>query len=105
MQQKKYPPYSHILEHLIHSNHRPRNDINLFIGNHAWKRAENFSISYPERTLILPPWHDPGMYDWPVKGCSLLIFDTGYSKNDYVNDLAFYLYQDGANIVRYVSMD
>ena len=100
---KKIPPYGKPLAELIKSGKTPNNSINLFIGNLAWQKGKNFSVSCPERTLIIPPWDAPYLYWWPVNSCDVIIFDTGYAEQDYINDLVECLYTDGADIARYIS--
>lgn len=99
---KRIPPFGKPLAQLIEDGFRPNNSINLFIGMNAWQKGQNFSKSYPTRTLILPPWHSSLSYYWPVKDCDILIFDTGYAENKYVNELAAALYQHEAEIVRFI---
>lgn len=103
IQVKKLPPYGKPLSDLVTSGQRPSNDVNLFIGNQAWAKGHSFSISYPPRTLILPPWRSPNTYHWPVTQCDVLIFDTGYADQSYIEELAYCLFQDGANVVRSIS--
>lgn len=105
MLRKKFLPYSKPLCALVKTGCLPINDVLLFIGNKAWDKAKSFSISYPNRTLALPPWHSPGEYYWPIKGCSLLVFDTGYAEQDYLNELAVCLYENYASKVRMISPD
>ena len=102
---KKLPPYGKRLYDLQCQNQHPSNSINLFIGNHAWQKGEAFSRMYPARTLILPPWFSPNEYHWPVNQCDILIFDTGYAEEEYLDELAICLYQSGANIIRYIAPD
>ncbi len=103
MLKKKLLPYSQPLYRLIESGHAPSNDVNVFIGNRAVDKGAKFAFSHPERTLALPPWHDPSGYDWPVKECDILVFDLGYAEPDYLHDLAFCLYESEARIVRMIS--
>lgn len=105
MFQKKFLPYSWPLTQLLKSGFAPSNDVNVFIGMDALRKGKVFSISYPERTLVLPPWHDPEIYHWPIVDCDMLIKDTGYADDDYLNDMAYCLYQNGANIVRLITPD
>jgi hypothetical protein len=102
---RKLPPYGKPLGELIKSGSKPTNSVNLFIGPNAWKKGESFSISYPLRTLILPAWHSPFIYYWPVKECDILIFDTGYSEKDYVDEVVDALYQDEADIIRFIDSE
>lgn len=100
---KKLPPFGKSLNEIVQKGFRPTNSINLFIGHNAWNKGQNFSISYPTRTLVLPPWLSPSNFYWPVTQCDVLIFDTGYADIKYVEDLVFSLYSDRADIVRYIS--
>ena len=97
---KKLPPYGKALHELQLQGLRPQNSINIFVGQGAWQKGQNFSISYPERTLVLPAYQCPSLFEWPVNECDVLIVDTGYCEKDYLNDIAFYLYQNKAEIVR-----
>ncbi len=105
IQEKKLPPFGKPLYELLKAGFRPNNDVKLFIGIKAWEKGKAFSVSYPAQTLILPPWVSPFSYIWPVKQCDILIFDTGYAEKAYIEQLAFLLLQDGANIVRAVSSE
>lgn len=100
---KKSLPFSKPLTELIAKGYAPTNDVMIFIGNKAWRKGKSFSLSYPERTLALPPWHDPRDYHWPVQECDILIIDTGYPEIDYVNDLVSELYDADASIVRMIT--
>jgi len=102
---KKIPPYGKPLFDLLSSGSRPKNDINLFIGYKAWEKGKAFSISYPCRTLTLPPWCNPVVYCWPVQDCDVLIFDTGYAEERYLTDLSGALFEDGASKIRCVNTD
>jgi hypothetical protein len=98
----KLPPYGKPLYELISKGFKPNNSVNLFIGHNAWKKGEAFSISYPSRTLILPPWLSSVDYFWPVKSCDMLVHDTSYSEQEYINRLVFSLYEHDADIVRVI---
>jgi len=99
----KLPAYSKPLFDLIQSGQRPNNSINVFIGQLAWQKGRVFSVSYPTRTIVLPPWDDPLPFYWPVPTCDVLVHDTGYAETNYLEDLVFSLLRDGASIVRTVS--
>jgi hypothetical protein len=101
----KLPPFSKNLCHLIRNGSRPLNDINLFIGDDAWQKGKSFSISYPDRTLILPPWISAHEYFWPVKDCGVIIFDTGYASDGYVEEVVLTLFGHGASIVYFICKD
>ncbi len=105
MERKKFLPYSKPLSELQQRGQIPNNDVYLFIGNHAWRKAKGFAVSYPERTLALPAWFCPGEYHWPVNQCDILIIDTGFAEDDYLNDIAYHLYINGANVVRCITPD
>ncbi len=100
IQEKKLPPFGKPLYELLKAGFRPNNDVKLFIGIKAWEKGKAFSVSYPAQTLILPPWVSPFSYIWPVKQCDILIFDTGYAQQVYLEELIYCLHMDGANKVR-----
>ncbi len=98
----KLPPFgTKLLETFKNSDFYPANDIYLFVGLNAWKKASNFQISRPG-TLCLPPWLPPRDYYWPVLNCNVLVFDTGYAEELYIEELVYCLYQNGSNIVRFI---
>lgn len=100
---KKSPPYGRPLCKLQQQGYHPTNSVYLFIGNHAWNKGKNFSTIYPERLLILPPWISSKTYHWPVSECDILIFDTGFAEESYIEELVTSLYEHNALIVRVVS--
>jgi len=97
--QKPLPPYGKPLAQLLSQGLRPRNDVYVFIGEGAWKKGENFHLSYPERTLVLPAWLPAYNYHWPVKDCEMTIVDTGYANEDYITELICELYSHKAREV------
>ncbi len=99
----KLPPFGKPLADLQAQGVAPKDSVNIFIGNKAWKKGENFSISYPTRTLIIPPWQSPSIYRWPVRDCDILIVDTGYAEPEYITTLAIELYKADAEIVRCIT--
>jgi hypothetical protein len=103
MKNLKTPPYGKPLKDLIDSGYKPNNSVYLYSGQQAWERAKQRSISCPERLLILPPYHCPTIYHWPVKQCDILIIDTGFAEVEYIDDLVFCLYTEGASVVRSIS--
>jgi hypothetical protein len=105
MLHKKLPPYAAPLQKLQLENNPPANSVNIFIGMQAWKKAKAFSVSHPTRCIALPAWESPINYIWPIKGCDILIVDTGYAEKEYLEDLVYCLYQSGATIVRGVTPD
>ena len=102
---KKVPPYGKPLAELQQKNLKPTDSVYVWIGKKAWQKGESFSRSMPTRTLVVPAWHPPSNYIYPVKDCDMLIYDTGFAELDYVNELAHCLYDDGAKIVRYVDVN
>lgn len=100
----KLIPYGNHLHQLQLNNQIPTNDVYVFIGDNAWDKAKAFHQMRPT-TLCLPPKHLPFNYDWPVKGCDVLVFDTSIFNEDYIEDIILCLFKDGANIVRYISTD
>jgi hypothetical protein len=101
----KLPPYSKELYKKSKKGILPSNDINIWLGKDAWKKANSFAISMPDRLALLPPWDDPNIYFWPVMGCDVLLMDAGGSDNEYIEDLVYYLYRHNANKVRLITHD
>jgi hypothetical protein len=102
MIQGKVPPYAKPLLALQRSGLRPNNDIYLFTGPHAWRKAAGICSVHPERILVLPAWHDPEEYLWPVKDCGVMIFDTGWALDEYIDDTVGCLFRDGARKVYFI---
>ena len=96
---RKIPPYGKALYDLYKKNLKPEYSIRLFIGSYAWSRAKIFAYDFPERTLLIPPWLCPSDYFFPVKQCKVLIVDTSFAENDYLDDLAYCLFKDEADFV------
>jgi hypothetical protein len=105
MTYKKQLPFSKPLRELQAKGLVPTNDVMIIIGNHAWRKAKNLSISFPERVLALPPWNNPLDYYFPVQNCSTMIVDTGFVNDDYLTDLARCLYEHDATKVFFISHD
>lgn len=101
----KLPPFGKPLYELLQLNSRPNNDIYLFIGKNAWNEGKTSSLIRPERTLILPPFDSPFLYNWPVNECGILIYDSGESTKEYIEDIAICLLQSQAEIVRVIAPD
>ena|ERR1035437_1674323 len=99
----KLPPFGTYL-HYFYSNNlpMPKNSVYIFIGHKASRKAENFQISRPG-AMCLPPYECPSTYFWPVKDCDILIFDTGWPDQNYLDDLVCCLYQYDALVVRSIS--
>lgn len=96
----KLLPYGKVLL----SIEKPTNDIYLFIGRNAFYKAKKWQISRPG-TLCIPGYICPSSYSYSVQGHDILIFDTSYSDDQYINDVVYYLYQYGARKVRLVTSD
>ena len=101
----KTPPYASPLRALLSQGLRPVDDIFLFIGTKAWQKCEGLSITFPDRLMMIPAWSDPSIYSYPVTDCSILLFDTGWAKDDYVEDTVSCLFEDGAKKVYFFSTD
>lgn len=100
---KKLPPYGKPLYELQQQGFKPSNSINVCMGGRAWEQASRTSISAPNRTLALPPWASPLSFIWPVARCDVLIHDSGFADDRYIEDLVCCLYDANAEIVRYLS--
>lgn len=101
----KLPPFGKPLYELITANQRPTNSIYLFIGKNAWNAGKASSFSRSERTLVLPPFDSPILYDWPVNECDVLIYDSGDCEERYIEDIVFHLLESQAEIVRCIAPD
>jgi hypothetical protein len=96
---KKLPPYGSYLNSL---SIPPKNSVYIFCGNKAWEKSSIFQ-KFRKTTLCLPPWLCASKFKWPVQGCDILIFDTGWADESYLSDFAGELYFSNAKIVRCVS--
>ena len=92
----KLPPYGKYLDELQKQGIKYNNSVYIFVGENSFKKAQNFQISRPT-TMCLPAYDCPSLYRWPVKDCEILIFDTSFCEEDYLNDLAYYLFEAGAS--------
>ena len=90
---KKLPPYARTLFDLIQRGGKPSNSINVFVGFYAWKKGQAFSVSYPDFTIALPPWHSAFQYYWPVSGYDVCLINTGGAEDEYLEETAFVLLQ------------
>lgn len=94
----KLPPFGNTVNnHIV---------IFLFMGFRAYKDAkkdiqENETNGHA--TLCLPPWVSSLEYSWPVKGCAILIYDSGGGEPNYVSDLIKTLFFYEASYIHYVS--
>lgn len=99
----KLPPFSLSLGKFFSTGKIPKNDIYLFCGMSAWRKAKYFSQH--RFTLCLPPYEEPGTYYWPVKNRDVLLFDTGNLDVPYIEETVFCLLRAGSPVVRVVSCD
>lgn len=79
-------------------------EIYLFIGIESWRKARDFQLQRPG-TLCLPAYLPPFDFLWPVKDHSILIFDTSWCHEDYVEDIVKCLFVYGATKVSLVNTD
>lgn len=104
--QKKVIPYGNHFITLFADGVRPKNDIYVFCGTFAWQRCtsrnQNKTI---QPALCLPPWDSAFNYVWPVRGYDILVFDTGNSDIDYLEEIALCVLEAGAQICRIVDME
>lgn len=105
---KKSLPYGKILNNLQKQQLRPANSVYLWTGSKGRQQAYESSICRPQRTLWLPHWDLPDDYWWPVKGCDILLIDTGQpdgsdSEEKYIERIVVHLYRYGAAVVRSIS--
>lgn len=92
---RKNPPYAKRVSQSIQEGYS--NCLYMFIGYDAWERARNFTMSRP--TLLLPPYEDPSLYKWPVEGYEVLVLEREAFDDEFLNDLAYWLYEDCATKV------
>jgi hypothetical protein len=101
----KIPPYGKPLKALLEQGQLPSNSVYLYIGEKAWDKAKATAMSRPTRTLILPPEKNPSDYDWPVKGCDILIIETTEVDTEYIEHFVLILFSYGATRVTLISTD
>ncbi|SRR5579872_917936 len=95
----KLPPYGKPLADLQIKGLMPSNSVYIITGQQGWDLSSKRASLYPCTTLLLPPWLDPFFFRWPVKGCSAIIYDTGYADKQYLRDTAICLFRSGAQSV------
>jgi hypothetical protein len=96
MQNKKLPPFSKPLFDLLMSGAMPVNSVYLFSGHMAWQKGTAFSKSHPERTMVLPPFHTPFIYYWPVMGCEILFIETDLHERNASEEVIHCLFEHEA---------
>lgn len=95
---KKFPPYGKKLFEFYREGIKPSNDIFIFLGDDAWKRAKLF-LEIHWTTLLLND-SKPNEYRWDfVRGSSVLIFDTSEVGSEIIRHLAYELLRWGATRV------
>lgn len=100
MSHKKVPPYGKYYFDLLNAKSSLPKIIHIICGQRAWELCNKYHANPP--WLALPAYECPSGYLWPVAHAETVIYDTGYCEDDYLNDLAFCLYQSGAKLVRVV---
>ena len=95
---KRLAPFGRELEKQLATGMKPRNDIFFCLGKHAWEKAKHFANTHA--VLVLPPNESPYDYEWPVAGCSVLIFGTSPLPISYIEATAYCLLTANAEIVR-----
>ena len=74
LRKKRLPPYSKTLLALFGAKRRPNNDVWLFCGKDAWRKAKAFEQR--QCVLVLPENMTPADYYWPVHQCTVLCLET-----------------------------
>jgi len=96
---KQFPPYGKQLNIAFQHGYIPTNDIFLFIGGkNAWEYARAHKHSGHD-VLVLPQDSNPISFIWPVKNCSVLVFDMADTNYQIIRCLAYCLLKHQAKIV------
>lgn len=98
---KQIAPYGKELEGFLEWNTLPRNDVFIFCGINAWKKAS--ALKQTQFVLCLPLGSEPCKYVWPVKDCSILLFDTGGVTIANLEEFSYHLLKVNAAIVRSIT--
>ena len=101
----KLAPYGKPLKELLEAGKLPHNTVYLYFGDKSWDRGAASAKMRPTRTLILPPDESPLLYEWPVKGCDILMHETSKSTEGFVQAFVSILFGFGATIVRFQNLD
>jgi len=96
-------PYGSRLAQSLNSGKIPENDVYIFCGDLAWKKAAFFNQN--RFCLCLPPGANPFHFSWPVSQCSVLLFETSQSEISYIEKIVLCLLNSGATIVRVISFE
>lgn len=86
---KPLPPYGKEADFLYSMGVQPRNDIFVFAGLNAWQKAKVFEST--QVVLCIPLNLKMDAYFWPVKDCSILLFDTGVLNVVDVEKISYWL--------------
>lgn len=89
---KKLPPFGKVKG--------MQSEIYLFIGRRSWEKASNFQIQRPG-TLCLPAYLNPYDFTWPIKDSEILMFDTSWCDDNYIEEIVKCLFFYEAKIVRF----
>ena len=100
---KKLCPYGKQLQENIAKNGLPRNDIFLFFGKNAWRKATSFAIQ--QAVLVLPDNESPYQYFFPVENCSILAVATSPVPIHAIKQLAHCVLSYRALIMRAILPD
>lgn len=73
---RPFPPFGAILNQAIKSNVTPTYSIYVFCGKDAWYQAKQMNMQM-QIALCIPPDKQIDDFQWPVKGLSLILFNTG----------------------------
>jgi len=101
----KLAPYGKPLKALLKVGSIPKNDVYVYVGNHAWEKGKISIKTKPDRTLILPPKHFPQQYEWPVNGCDILLIETSKLEKSFIEDMVYILFIYGAKQIITISQD
>lgn len=96
---KNLPPFGKLLAERLKKKDHLNNDIYLFLGSSAWQRAKNFYIR-GQAVLVLPIDDTPEIYNWPVRGCEVLVVITSELPAHVVELTAQALLSAGAEVAR-----
>lgn len=97
------PPYGKEAFFLLNMGVKPRNDIFLYAGEYAWRKAKIWEDK--QVLLCLPLGANPANYFWPVNDCPILLIDTGKLSLFDIEEIAYYLLTFNAEIVRALPQD
>jgi hypothetical protein len=91
---KKAPPYAKRMR--IPKDNKT---VYVFVDWYSWEQANQISQA---RGMIFPPNDNPRWYQWPVKGCGVIIMDYVGLPEEKIDPLATELRMQGAEDVHHV---